>query len=394
MKKWMLSLVALVLLFVPALRAQSDPQSATTNPAASPHASGDITGSWQGTIKAGKGVRIVLKVAKLDKSWSASLYNADQASQSLNASSVSLEGSTFKFKVDLMSMSYVGKLSADGKSISGTWTQGAQVTPLDLVLATPETAWDIPDAPKPPTPMAADADPSFDVATIKPNPSGAPSIQGLTLQGRHLVVKNGSLNDLVTFAYSLHVKQVVNGTGWMDNDRYDIDAVPDQPGTPNVDQMRIMVRKLLADRFTLKFHHEKRDLSAYVLAAGKTGQKLTPTQVTGNLPGFFASPGTGGLTMHLVNGTMNDFTSFLQMLVLDKPVVDQTGITGRFDCNVTFTPDQSQFNGNAPKLPKADVPDAPDLFSAIQQQLGLKLSAERTSVDVLVIDHVEKPSPN
>jgi uncharacterized protein (TIGR03435 family) len=151
--------------------------------------------------------------------------------------------------------------------------------------------------------------------------------------------------------------------------------------------MRIMVRKLLADRFTLKFHHEKRDLSAYVLAAGKTGQKLTPTQVTGNLPGFFASPGTGGLTMHLVNGTMNDFTSFLQMLVLDKPVVDQR-------CNVTFTPDQSQFNGNAPKLPKADVPDAPDLFSAIQQQLGLKLSAERTSVDVLVIDHVEKPSPN
>ncbi len=384
MKKWMLSLVALVVLLAPTMRAQT----------AAPPAPGDLSGNWQGTLNAGKGVRFVVKIAKADKAWTVTLFNADQASQSLNASSVSLEGSTFKFKVDLMSMSYVGKLSADGKSMSGTWTQGTQVTPLDMVRATPETAWAIPEAPKPPTPMAANADPSFDVATIKPNPSGKPSIQGLTLQGRHLVVVNGSLDDLVTFAYSLHVKQVVKATGWMDSDRYDIDAVPDQPGTPNVDQMRIMVRKLLADRFALKFHQEKRDLSAYVLTAGKTGQKLTPTQVKGNLPGFFASPGTGGLTLHLINGTMSDFTSFLQMLVLDKPVVDQTGITGRFDSNVTFTPDQAQFNGNPPKLPKADVPDASDLFTAIQLQMGLKLAAEKTAVDVVVIDHVEKPSPN
>jgi len=385
MKKWILGLVALAVLFVPTLHAQS----------AAPPATGDLSGSWQGTIKAGgKDVRIVIKLMKLDKGWSVTLFNADQASQSLNASSVSLEGSTFKFKVDLMSASYEGKLDVTGKSMAGSWNQGTQTLPLTLVRATPETAWAIPDAPKPPSPMAADADPSFDVATIKPNPSGKPSIQGLTLQGRHLIVINGSLDDLVTFAYSLHVKQVVKATGWMDSDRYDIDAVPDQPGTPNVDQMRIMVRKLLADRFALKFHNEKRDLSAYVLSAGKTGQKLTPTQIKGNLPGFYASPGTGGLTMHLLNGTMADFTSFLQMLVLDKPVVDQTSITGRFDCNVTFTPDQTQFNGNPPKLPVKDVPDAPDLFAAIQQQLGLKLSAEKTAVDVLVIDHVEKPSPN
>jgi uncharacterized protein (TIGR03435 family) len=384
MKKLMLGLVAIVALFGPTLHAQS----------AAPPAPGDLSGNWQGTLKTGKDVRIVMKVAKLDKGWSATLYNADQASQSLNASSVSQDGSTFKFKVDLLSANYDGKLSADGKSISGTWIQGGQPSPLTLVRATPETAWDIPDAPKPPTPMAADADPSFDVATIKPNPSGGTSIKGLNLKGRHLVVNNGSLNDLVTFAYSLHVKQVVNGTGWMDSDRYDIDAVPDQPGTPNIDQARIMVRKLLADRFALKVHHDKRDLSAYVLTAGKAGQKLTPTQVKGINPGFGASPGTGGLTLHLVNGTMNDFTSFLQLLVLDKPVVDQTGITGRFDCNVTFTPDQTQFNGNLPKLPASDVPDAPDLFTAIQQQLGLKLSAEKTAVDVLVIDHVEKPSPN
>jgi uncharacterized protein (TIGR03435 family) len=158
--------------------------------------------------------------------------------------------------------------------------------------------------------------------------------------------------------------------------------------------MRGIFRKLLADRFQLTFHHEKREMAAYVLTVGKTGQKLAPTQIQGSLPGFGASPGKGGLTIHLANGTMTDFTDFLQMLVLDKPVVDQTSITGRYDANVTFTPDQTQFGGNLPKLPTSDVPDAPDLFAAMQQQLGLKLSAEKTQVDVLVIDHVEKPSPN
>jgi uncharacterized protein (TIGR03435 family) len=209
-----------------------------------------------------------------------------------------------------------------------------------------------------------------------------------------MVVRNGSLNDLVTFAYSLQVKQIVNGPEWMDSDRYDIEANPEQPGTPNTEQMRIMVRKLLADRFKLTFHHEKRDLAAYVLTVGKTGQKLTPTQSKGNLPGFFYTPGTGGLMIHLINGTMNDFTDFLQMIVLDKPVVDQTGIAGRFDNNVTFTPDDSQFNGHPPKVPASNVSEAPNLFDAIQQQLGLKLTAQKTAVDVIVIDHVEKPSPN
>jgi uncharacterized protein (TIGR03435 family) len=159
-------------------------------------------------------------------------------------------------------------------------------------------------------------------------------------------------------------------------------------------QSRAMVRKLLADRFGLKFHHEKRELSAYVLS-GKANEKLAPSKtIQGQLPGFGASPGTGGLTLHLINGTMSDFTDFLQMLVLDKPVVDQTGITGRFDANVTFTPELYMFNGNPPKLTASDVPDAPDLFTAMQQQLGLKLSAEKTQVDVIAIDQVEKPSPN
>lgn len=220
-------------------------------------------------------------------------------------------------------------------------------------------------------------------------------MQGLTMNGRNFRVRNGSLVDLITFAYGVQDQQLVGGPGWATADRNDIDAVPDAPGQPNMEQLRSMVRKLLTDRYKLTIHHEKRQMSAYVLSAPNAGQKLTPSKtIQGQLPGMGATPAKGGLTLHLVNGTMTDFTGFLQMLILDKPVVDRTGIQGRYDENITFLPDQTQFHGNPPKLPQTDDPDAPDLFTAVQQQLGLKLAAEKTDVDVIVIDHVDKPSPN
>jgi uncharacterized protein (TIGR03435 family) len=173
-----------------------------------------------------------------------------------------------------------------------------------------------------------------------------------------------------------------------------------------------MIRKLLKDRFQLTFHKEKRDLSAYVLTVGKSGQKLTPTEMKGPLPGIGYRPITGGLMLGMRNGTMSDFTGFLQTIVLDRPVVDRTELKDKFDMVVKFTPDETQFHGHPPKPPAAassgstttatatssTTPDTtetfPDLFQALQQQLGLKLEAQKTAVDVVAIDHVEKPSAN
>jgi uncharacterized protein (TIGR03435 family) len=265
-----------------------------------------------------------------------------------------------------------------------------------LVHATKETAWEIPAPPPPPKLMAADADPSFDVATIKPNNSGAPSMQGLTIKGRNFATRNSSLGDLIAFAYQIQAKQIEGGPEWIDKDRYDIAAVPDQEGSPNPQQVRSMVRKLLTDRFGLKFHKDKRELSAFVLTVDKSGQKLAPTQLKGSLPGIGFGPGKGGLSMRVMNGTIPDFTGFLQSLVLDRPVVDQTGLTSKFDFSFTFTPDDSEFNGHPPQLPKQadDAEAAPGLFEAMQKQLGLKLEAKKTLVDVIVIDKVQKPSAN
>ena len=358
----------------------------------------DVAGDWQGTLTmTGGEIRMVVKVSKGEKdSWTAKLYNASRATPPINASSVTVDGSTFKFAADLMGATYQGKLSADHKTIVGTWTMGGLDTPLSLVRATPATAWEIPEPPKPPEPMAADADPSFEVATIKPNVSGAASLQQLTMNGRDFTIRNGSLGDLIAFAYNVQMKQIEDGPSWMDTDRYDIAAVPDAEGAPSVDQLRTMVRKLVTDRFKLTFHHDKRELAAFVLTVGKTGHKLTPSEAKGLRPNMGVRPAPNGLTLVVQNATVTDFTNFLQMLVLDRPVVDQTSITGRYDMTVTFTPDDSQFNGRPPKgsPPPQGTEPAPDLYSAIQQQLGMKLSAEKTQVDVIAIDHVQKPTPN
>lgn len=383
---------------VPTLLAQTAATAAVANTAA-----GDISGVWQGTLAweamgnqpAGK-LRIVLKIAKKEGGgWSAVEYSIDQNPTGMNCSGVSLQGTSFSYSIPVIDGKYEGTLSADGNSIAGRWSQGVPL-PLKFERATKETAWEIPAPPPPPKQMAADADPSFEVATIKPNPSGGTQMQGLTMNGRNFAVRNGSVGDLISFAYGVQLKQIVNGPPWLNVDRYDIAAVPDKEGAPSADQLRSMMRKLLADRFKLTTHVVVKNLPAYVLTTEGGDGKLTPTQLSGPLPGMGIRTSASGLTLQMVNATTTDFTGFLQMLVLDRPVVDQTGIKGRFDFKVIFTPDDSQFNGHPPKLPEqtGTTESSPNLFDAVQQQLGLKLAAEKTAVNTIVIDHVEQPSPN
>jgi uncharacterized protein (TIGR03435 family) len=388
-------IVAAIAMFGFALQIQA--QSPTANKGQ------DIADTWQGTLHAGKDSRTVVKISKADDGgYKAVFYRIDQGGDGIPVTKITLDGTTVKMTLILIGGTYEGKLSSDGKTITGTWSQGPNPLPLNLTRATPETEWTIPPpAPKIP-PMDANADPSFEVATIKPNESGAPSLQGITMNGRNFRTRNSSLGDLIHFAYDVQTKQIVNAPEWMEKDRYDIAAVPEEQGVPNAAQVKIMIRKLLADRFKLTFHHDKKELSAYLLTVAKDGQKLTPTQRPGPQPGIGFRPGTGGLTLMVMNATMADFTGFLQVLVLDRPVVDETGLNGNFDFQCTFTPDESQFNGHPPMPPPqqtgtantSSAPSAPSLYDAFQQQLGLKLSAKKTSVDVIVIDHVEKPSEN
>lgn len=355
----------------------------------------NITGTWQGVLKAQRDLRQVLVIRTEDGKLNATMYRIDQGAMPIKVSSISFAGSNLRCIVALISGSYEGKLSSDGSTITGSWTQGSTALALVFTRATKETTWEIPAPPPPPKLMAADADPAFEVATIKPNDSDATRMQRLTLHGREVQVRAASLEDLIVFAYEVQAKQIVDGPGWLTRERYDIDGVPDVEGEPNPLQIRAMIQKLLANRFQLTFHKEARELSVFVISVGKGGQKLAPTQLNGPLPGIGMRPATDGLTLMVRNGTIHDFTGFLQTLVLDRPVVDQTKLEGKYDFDVTFLPDDTQFDGHSPVAKLADgIEPAPTLTDALQSQLGLKLSVEKISVGVIAIDRAEKPSPN
>jgi len=355
----------------------------------------DITGSWQGTLQppgGGPALRIVMQLSKADQGLKAVMHSIDQGAQPINAATVTLQGSTLKIAVPALGGNYEGRLAADGNSITGTWTQGAPA-PLNLARATSATAWAIPEPPPPPTPMAANANLVFEVSTIKP---ANPEVRGqsiLVSRSGMFTTTNTTLNDLITFAWGIHARQIVGGQSWLESELFDITAKPEQTGIPNATQLRTMAQKLLAERFGLAMHTEKRELSAYVLTVGKTGPKLSKNDSGGNLPGF---GGMGPGAIGVRNSTMAEFAGFLQARILDRPVVDQTGLSGKFDFTLEWRPDTTQSAPGAnppPQLPPA-VESRPDLFTAIQEQIGLKLEASRAPVEVYVIDKVQKPSEN
>ncbi len=353
----------------------------------------DVAGIWQGTLQVqGRDLRMQIRIVN-DGGLKATLYSVDQGAGALPGT-VTLQGSTVKIALPGIGGSYDGRLGADGATIEGTFTQaGVPALKLDLRRVTSDAAWPLPAAPVRPTPMPANWVPAFEVATIKPSRPETPG-QSITVRGRTFGTLNQTVSGMMTFAFGLHPDQIVGGPQWMKEDRFDISAEPEGSGMPNDKQWRAALAKLLADRFGLVLHHDKRELPVYALTVLKSGHKLTKNDTNPNgLPGlFFRAPGV----FPVRNATMGDFAGTMQAVVLDRPVVDQTGLEGRFDFTLTWTPDETQFGGRGGQLPPpADPANAPPgLFTAIQEQLGLKLDAAKAPVDVVVIDRLEKPTAN
>jgi uncharacterized protein (TIGR03435 family) len=240
----------------------------------------------------------------------------------------------------------------------------------------------------------AQSPPAFEVAAIKP---ADPDFRGrfITMQSTHqFLARNHSVRTLVMAAYNLHPRAVSGGPSWVDNDHFDIQAVTPGEARPTQDQQMAMLRQLLADRFHLTFHREPKELSVYAVVPAKGGPRISESTT----PPANAGP----LAIHLYpdhvefparNATILEFTSVLQRAALDRPVVDRTGLAGRYDFDLAWTPDETQFGGFHPAEP-IDGLRKPDLFAAIQQQLGLKLEATKAPVDLLFIDKVDHPVAN
>jgi uncharacterized protein (TIGR03435 family) len=267
---------------------------------------------------------------------------------------------------------------------------------LPLLLATALHVHAAQNAAAPSSPATANANPAFTVVTIKPsNPNN--TNWALGTRGTHFFTSNTNVNDLISFAYGVHTKQIVGGPAWLATDKYDIEGVPDTEGKPNRQQLTSMVQNLLADRFKLVIHRDKKDLAVYALTVAKNGPRLTKSTAP---PDATSGYGFGPLgTMTVKNMTIAAFASAMQRTVLDKPLLDQTGLVDKYDFILKWTPDDSQFSqirgtGIAVPTGTADPNAPPSLYTAIQEQLGLKLEPTKALTDVIVIDHAEKPSAN
>jgi len=243
--------------------------------------------------------------------------------------------------------------------------------------------------------MPANANPEFAVATIKPSRPDAPR-GGYGIRGQDVTTTNVTVSWMIKLGYNVHANQISGAPAWVDSERYDTVGRSDTPGEPSRDQMKLMIQKLLVDRFQLKFHRVKKELPVYAMVVAKSGPKLTVSAGDPNaFPGIGFGREPGVISLVGRNTGLNGVANGLQSNILDKPVVDQTGLTGRYDFQLRFTPDAGQlanFSGIEPANAIDNAP--PDIFTAFEQQLGLKLQATKAVVDVMVIDMIEKPSPN
>ncbi len=254
------------------------------------------------------------------------------------------------------------------------------------------------------TPAANSTPRKFEVASIKPSqsdsgPFGIRPAPG----GERYVASHVTLKLLITVAYRIKADQIAGGPAWMDSELYDMNAKAERPSS--IEELHAMLQDLLADRFKLRFHRETKQLPIYALTVGQGGPKLKPDEArSGGDPwiepkaDFDGANGRLKNTWHATFASM-DFFAWRLSAMMDRPVVNQTNLTGSYDFDLAFTqelaprspdtPAGAVFLGGGP----ADASNS-TIVEAIRQQLGLKLERQKGPVEILVIDQAEKPIEN
>lgn len=235
----------------------------------------------------------------------------------------------------------------------------------------------------------------FEVASLKPNKG---TQQGFGIRpapgGQRYEATNCPIKLMIQVAYRIKAEQIVGGPGWLETDRFDMDAKAEKPSS--ADELHVMLMNMLADRLQLKFHHEKKDMQMLALTVDKGSPKLTPHEAASGGDPWIDETAEGTLHVKMkATSAPLDYLAFRLSLLTQWPVVNLTNLHGGYDFNLEFTrdlppgfPPNGKINGEDPDT------SGPTMIAALKQQLGLELKAQKGPVDVIAIDHVEKPSEN
>ncbi|MEZ2347285.1 TIGR03435 family protein [Terriglobus sp. RCC_193] len=230
---------------------------------------------------------------------------------------------------------------------------------------------------------------SFEVATIKPVDPGPKAGRFLRMENDHrFVATNFTLKLLIAAAYDLNPRTISGGPGWVDADKFTIEALTPGDKRPDHDQQMLMLRTLLHDRFHLAFHRVSKVFSIYEITVAKGGIQFDTTGAPNRDPMVTSVVYPDHLEMPARNASMDDLARVMQRAILDRPVVNKTGLTGHYDFALDWAPDETQFGG---AIPTPQDSKSPPLLVAMREQLGLEMKATRGPIDTLVIDKADKP---
>ncbi len=230
---------------------------------------------------------------------------------------------------------------------------------------------------------------AFEVASIRVNKTDSSGKEGLRISidatPGNLTMRNVTLLSCVRWAYNVHDFQISGGPEWRGNTRFDIVAKPAAAATEN--QLRTMLQHLLADRFKLTIARQSKETPVYILTVGKNGHKLRPAKAEGERE---LLPANGGLTLR--SASMSDLEQLLTNLpALGRPVLDRTGLDGRYDFSLILT---NQTDGSIGDAKRAAVTADASTYGDALERIGLKLEAQKIPLDAIVIEHAEQPSEN
>ncbi len=223
---------------------------------------------------------------------------------------------------------------------------------------------------------------TFEVASIKPHPGIVTFSSDPSVKGNRVTGTASTLLDMITTAYHVRYDQISGGPGWIRSDHYDLDAKAEGTGPLGAEEMRAMLQALLADRFQLKIRRETKEVPMYSLVVNKNGPRLKESAPEETPKGRITAGGTG-MHMEVAQGTMAQLALRLSDNGAGRPVMDKTGLTGKYTYQMNW------MNGT----PGPDS-EWPSLFVALGEQLGLKLEPATGPSEILVIERAERPLAN